>query len=110
MNEELQKEVLEIIKSSKGFVVSQMPEAVQQYLGILFLDNCAFCIVSMLLFVFFVWVAMIRSKNPYADGLASICVYFMAFVCFITFACSICSAIQIKIYPKGVLLEKMVNK
>lgn len=112
MNEELQKEILEIVKGTKDFVVTQAPDSIQQLLQYEYMSSIGWggvCIIGLILFNIILVVSLLQKDRwtgwePFK--MISPVVSFLLFICMV---CNYVTAYQIKHYPKGYLLKQVLR-
>lgn len=111
MNEEIQKEILEILKGTKNIVSTQGPDAIQQYLSFeaadLLISGLLWLIPVIVLLVFFISAVLSLRKKPSEDVVVG-CVFLFALLSIFSIIgfFELKSYYQIKAYPKGYLLKQ----
>lgn len=115
MNEELQKQVLEMLKDGKSFVIEQAPDVVQQYVALQAVGYLGWCALFVLcaLVSFFIFSSMYLSEKKNGYGQETIPLCFGIVVGTILSLGMLSNAINyysIKTYPKGYLLDKALMR
>jgi hypothetical protein len=113
VNEALQKELLSFIQGSKEFIISQAPEAVQQWLSIQKLEaalgiyTAIALIIICLIFWFVVYFLDIDMEESFF--LQVIIVFSaVAFIfCLISLPCNYSTYYNVTKHPKGYILQKL---
>lgn len=108
MNEELQAEILSIVKGTKEFVVEQAPDTIQQFLGGRFLGETGWLLFSsvlLLILVTYLLPKVAKSGDDFAKTFGGFFTWAAIIAAlYIAFAAGF-TAIKIKQFPKAYLLE-----
>lgn len=119
MSEELQREILKIIKESHSFALEQAPDVVRELLGAAFLTQMFYSIVSgfaALSFLVLVAVCFVQERRqegrfrPTGWLIGCIFSFVISFAAMIAFMDNITTCVKIKQFPKAYLVERFSGR
>lgn len=115
MNQELQEFILNTLKQGKDFVFDQAPDMVQQYIKCIGIENgigAIFSLIAICTFIYMIFRGTKTEPSCRADdgpflikSIGTIGLIFSSLLFFI----SLSTALKIVYYPKGYLLEQVLN-
>lgn len=106
MSEELIKEIMDILKSTRGFVLEQAPDVVQQWLTYSHTMSTVWGWSLLILAILIIVPIVVNGVDNYFDGghlFASIVPLLLVVFSIANFA----EAYKIRVAPKVVMLEKL---
>lgn len=125
MNETLQKFILDTLRETKSFALSESPEVVRQFLGSEMAFSVMMIFISGAALALFLWLALSFSKRATAatkanehkanehsealSGLRAICLG-ISVIFFAILACNSYNAYKIKNFPKAYLMEYFIRR
>ncbi len=107
MNEELQKQIIEIVKGSKDFVVSQAPDTIQQFLAIQAVECIGWFILSLVLLPVVLYIG--KKMHDRTDGVVWVVIAPMAFLFLFGIISNPINYYEITHYPKGFLMQQALG-
>lgn len=112
MNEELQNFLLNTLKASKDFVISQAPDVVQQYIAIQAVDCLGWVAIFATVAIFTYFVPLKKKWEPDYSGDPGMAVknalcYILILVMSLGVINELGNFLEVKLYPKGYMLQQL---